>query len=149
MELPTEADTRTELAKWESEEAKARSVNNTVRVSECRAKAEQMTRQLARLAALPAGKAYPLRVTVAQLGGALWVFTAGELYQYFQRTLRERFPNFAVVVATLTNDWQPGYLPSAQSYGYGIYQEIITAVAPGTLEALTETVCREVKRLVE
>jgi hypothetical protein len=88
-------------------------------------------------------------VTVAQLGGALWVFTAGELYQYFQRTLRERFPNFAVVVATLTNDWQPGYLPSAQSYGYGIYQEIITAVAPGTLEALTETVCREVKRLVE
>ena len=149
LELPTEADTRAELAKWEAEEAKARAVNIPARVSECRAKAEQMTRQLARLAALPAGKAYPLRVTVARLGDALWVFTAGELYQQFQIALRERFPQFAVVVCTLTNDWQPGYLPAAASYGYGIYQEIIAAVAPGTLEALTETVCREIGGMVK
>jgi hypothetical protein len=146
MELPTEAQTRAELAKWEAEEAKARSANDTARVSECRAKAEQMTRQLARLAALPAGRAYPLKVSVARLGDALWVFTAGELYQQFQVALRERFPQFAVVVATLTNDWQPGYLPAASSYGYGIYQEIIAAVSPGSLEALTETVCREIDR---
>lgn len=52
-------------------------------------------------------------------------------------------------MCTLTNDWQPGYLPAASSYGYGIYQEIIAATAPGTLEALTESVCREIKQLVK
>ena len=55
---------------------------------------------------------------------------------------------FAGVVCTLTNDWQPGYLPAASNYGYGIYQEIITAAAPGTLEALKESVWSEIGELV-
>ena len=76
-----------------------------------------MTRQLARLASLPPGRAFPLPVRVSRFGGALWVFTAGELYQHFQTTLRARFPDHALVVATLTNDWQPGYIPAAGSYG--------------------------------
>lgn len=148
MELPTEAETRAELAKWEAEEATARAANDTARVSECRARSEQMSRQLTRLAALPPGKAYPLQVSLSRLGDALWVFVPGELYQEFQLEVRERFPRFAVVVATLTNDWQPGYLPAASSYGYGIYQDVIAAVSPGSLEALTETVCREIAAMV-
>jgi hypothetical protein len=148
MELPTEAETREALAKWEAEEATARKANDTKRVSECRARAEQMTRQLTRLAALPPGKGYPFRVSVTRLGSALWVFVPGELYQEFQITLRKRFPQFAVVIATLTNDWQPGYLPSAASYGYGIYQDVIAAVSPGSLEALIESVGREIESIV-
>ena len=147
MELPTEAETRAALAKWEAEEATARAANDTKKVSECRARSEQMTRQLTRLAALPEGKGYPLRVSVSRLGSALWVFVPGELYQEFQLAIRKRFPKFAVVIATLTNDWQPGYIPSAASYGYGIYQEIIAAVSPGCLEALIETVGREIEQL--
>ncbi|MCE9567567.1 MAG: neutral/alkaline non-lysosomal ceramidase N-terminal domain-containing protein [Planctomycetes bacterium] len=147
MELPTEAETRAALAKWEAEEANARAANDTKKVSECRARSEQMTRQLTRLAALPAGKGYPLRVSVSRLGSALWVFVPGELYQEFQIEIRKRFTQFAVVIATLTNDWQPGYIPSAESYGYGIYQEIIAAVSPGCLEALIETVGREIEQL--
>ena len=77
------------------------------------------------------------------------MFTAGELYQHFQTTIRSRFPRYAIVVATLTNDWQPGYIPAAGSYGKGIYQEIIAAVAPGSLEALTEAACGEIRALVE
>jgi len=148
MELPTEAETRAELARWESEEAIARAANDTKKVSDCRARAEQMTRQLTRLAALPVGKGYPFRVSVSRFGSALWVFVPGELYQEFQLALRKRFPQFAVVIATLTNDWQPGYLPSAESYGYGIYQEIISAVSPGCLETLIESTCREIERIV-
>jgi hypothetical protein len=148
LDLPTEGETRAALTKWEADEATARAANDTARVSECRAKAEQMTRQLARLAALHPGNSYPLKVSVTRIGGALWVFTAGELYQYFQRTLRERFPDHAIVVATLTNDWQPGYLPTAASYGYGIYQDTISAVTPGSLEALTEMTCREIAGLL-
>jgi hypothetical protein len=147
LELPTEDATRAELASWEKEEAAARAAGDVARVSECRARAEQMTRQLARLASLPAGTAYPLPVRLTRIGGAVWVFTAGELYQHFQTTVRARFPGLAVVVATLTNDWQPGYLPAARAYGHGIYQDVIAAVAQGSLEALTETVCREIGSL--
>jgi hypothetical protein len=145
LELPTAEATRAELAKWELEEVAARMANNTARVSECRARVEQMTRQLARLASLPPGRAYPLPMSISQLGGAIWVFTPAELYQSFQMTLRKDFPDSAVMVATVTNDWQPGYIPPAASYGYGIYQEIIAAVAPGSFEALTAAVIREIR----
>jgi len=30
-----------------------------------------------------------------------------------------------LIVVTVTGDWQPGYLPPASSYGYGIYQDVI------------------------
>lgn len=148
LDLPKVDTTKAELAKWEAEEARARGAKDEARVSECRARAEQMTRQLARLAAMPNGPAYPYRVGVARLGDSVWVFCPGELYQKFQTTLRERFPNVAVVIATVTNDWQPGYLPAASSYGYGIYQETIAAVAPGALETVTEVVSREIRALL-
>jgi hypothetical protein len=148
-DLPTEDVTREELARWEREEALAREQNQPERISDCRAKAEQMTRQLARLAALPEGKVYPFPVSILRIGDGLWVFTPGELYQQFQVELRRRFPNFAVVVSTVTNDWQPGYIPPATAYGYDIYQEIIAATAAGSSEALTQAVCREVEKLVD
>lgn len=149
VELPTEAETRQQMSMWEEREAKARATNDLKGVSDCRAKVEQMTRQLVRLAALPEGKAYPFPVSVTRVGHSLWVFTPGELYQQFQITLRKRFPKFAVVVSTITDDWQPGYVPPAASYGYGIYQEIIAATTPGSFESLTQGVCREIERLLE
>jgi len=136
LDLPTVEQTRADLAKWEAEDS-----------ADSRAKAEQMTRQLTRLAALHPG-AYQFRVQILRLGRSLWLFAPGELYQEFQLALRKRFPRFAVVVATITNDWQPGYLPSASSYGYGIYQDVIAAVAPGSLEVLIECVGRDVERLI-
>jgi hypothetical protein len=101
-----------------------------------------MTRQLARLNTLPAGKTYPCRVTIGQLGDSLWVLVPGELYQVFQTTLRQRFAPRPVIVATLANDWHPGYIPAASSCGYGIYQDTIAAVAPGALETLIESITR-------
>ena len=108
-----------------------------------------MTRQLARLASLPPGPAFPLDVAVWRLGGAVWVLAPGEYYQTLQTTLRARFPDTAVVVATVTNGWQPGYLPAAGSYGHGIYQEVIAAVGAGGLEAAIEAVTRAVRTMVD
>jgi hypothetical protein len=48
------------------------------------------------------------------------------------------------MIATVTGDWQPGYLPPASSYGYGIYQDVIAAVAPGAAEVLIEAIARRV-----
>jgi hypothetical protein len=66
----------------------------------------------------------------------------------FQINLRKRFSGHAVIIATLSNEWQPGYFPEASSYGYGIYQEKIATVAPGCLEVLLETVTRELKLMI-
>lgn len=148
LDMPKADATKTELAKWEAQEAAARTANDESRAADCRARAEQMTRQLARLSAMPPGPAYPYRVAVSRLGGSVWVFCPGELYQVFQVTLRERFPGVALMIATVTNDWQPGYLPAASSYGYGIYQEVIAAVAPGALETVIEAVSREVRAVL-
>jgi hypothetical protein len=141
--LPTIQETSAALEKWESVERFARTANDIERAREARAHAERMTRQLARLRALPAGRAYPYSVTVGRTGTALWVLAPGELYQVFQTTLRARFPDAAVIVATLVDDWQPGYLPTAESYGRGIYQETIAVVGPGSLERLIEAVSRQ------
>lgn len=149
LSLPTVEATQAELEKWQLEEAAAREARDEPRVSECRARAEQMTRQLTRLAALPPGSAYPYRLAVRRIGGAVWVFCPGELYQVFQTTLRARFPHVALVISTVTNDWQPGYLPPAASYDYGIYQELIATVAPGSLETVIEAVSREVRAQLE
>src|SRR5213079_2278052 len=108
------------------------------RMRDCHAHVERMNRQLARLSALPAGPTYPYRATIGRLGTARWVLVPGELYQVFQTTLRARFPDATVIVATLTDDWQPGYLPTVASYGHGIYQETIAVVASGALETLIE-----------
>jgi hypothetical protein len=148
VDIPTAEETQQELAQWQAEEEAARAADDAARVRDCRAVAEQMTRRLARLAVLPEGKTYPYPVSLLRLGGAVWVFVAGELYQSFQTALRERFPGYAVVIATLTNDWHPGYLPPAAAYGAGIYQEHIAAVAPGGLEVVTEAVRRGIERLL-
>ncbi len=114
---------------------------------DCRAQVERMIRQLNRLAQVPAGKTYPLAVHLWRWGDAFWLFVPGEHYQSLQVTLRQRFPQHPVVVTTLTNDWQPGYLPPASTYGYGIYQETIAIVAAGSAELLIESVTRRMREM--
>jgi hypothetical protein len=147
VDLPTIEETSRELAKWQSAEATAAKANDAAGVRDAHAHVERMNRQIARLTSLPGGKTYPFPVGVWRLGDALWIFAAGEQYQSFQVTLRQRFPHMAVMVSTITDDWQPGYLPLASSYGYGIYQETIAAVGPGALETLIEEVTRECRML--
>jgi len=147
-DLPTMEETKAALAKWQAAEAAAEKEQDAAGVRDAHAHVERMNRQIARLTTLPPGKSYPFPVALWRLGDSLWVFTAGEQYQLFQTELRRRFPGMAVVVTTIADDWQPGYLPTASSYGYGIYQEEIAAVGPGALEALIEAVSRELKQIV-
>ncbi len=143
-DLPTLDEARSAHAKWRAEEEEARAAGDLDRARDRRALVEQMHRQIARLTTLPAGKTFPFRIQVWRLGDALWILTPGELYQTFQTTLRSRIPNRPIVIATLTDDWQPGYLPAASSYGYGIYQDVIAALGPGSLETLIEAAAREI-----
>ncbi|MFN9721576.1 MAG: hypothetical protein ACK58L_23000 [Planctomycetota bacterium] len=142
-DLPTMEQTISERELWISEETLARSAQNESRLRDCRAQVEQRTRQLTRLNNLVPGRSYPLTLRLGRLGDAIWIFVPGELYQVFQLALRSRFSPHPVFVTTLTNDWQPGYIPPASTYGYGIYQEVIAATSPGCLETMIETIARQ------
>lgn len=146
-DLPTIEQTLAERERWQREEEQARTSGDKIRIRDCRANVEQMTRQLRRLESLPAGKGYPLQVVLARLGDVLWVFAPGELYQLFQTAVRQRLAPRPVVVSTLTNDWQPGYLPDAGSYGKGIYQDTISPLAAGSLETLLQDVAERLATL--
>ena len=148
LDLPTLEQTIAEREHWLAEEATARDANDEGRVRDARAQVEQRTRQLTRLKNLVPGRSYPLTLRLGFLGDAIWVFVPGELYQVFQIALRERFATHPVFVTTLTNDWQPGYIPPASTYGYEIYQEVIAATAPGCLELLIESISRRLMILL-
>ena len=147
-DLPSLDETKVAHVQWQQEEEKARAAGDMPKARDCRALVEQANRQITRLSVLPAGKVFPYRVTITRFGDAVWIMVPGELYQMFQITLRLRFPTHPVIVATLTGDWVPGYVPPAWSYGYGIYQDNIAAVGAGSLELLIEAIAREIRTLI-
>lgn len=146
-DLPTLEETKSAHQNWTAVEAKARAAGDDQKARDCRALVEQMNRRIHRLSSIPAGRVFPYRVHLWRLGDAIWVLVPGELYQTFQVTLRERCAGHPVIVATLTGDWQPGYVPPASGYGYGIYQEAIACVGAGALEMLIEAIAREIPSL--
>jgi hypothetical protein len=147
-DLPTLDETQAALHHWSAEEEHARAGGNAAKIRDCRAMVEQLTRRLHRLQSIPPGKVFPYRVNLWALGDAFWVLVPGELYQAFQIALRQQYPDHPIVVITLTDDWQPGYVPAASAYGHGIYQETIACVAPGSLEMLIDAVSREMKQMM-
>jgi hypothetical protein len=145
-DLPKLAATRTERDRLVADERAAQGRGDDTAARDLHARVEQADRQIMRLEALPPGDAFPLSAAAWQLGDAIWLFVAGEHYSVLQTKLRERFPDVPLLVATITDGWQPGYLPTAQTYGKGIYQEIISMVAPGSLERVIEELGAQVER---
>jgi hypothetical protein len=143
-ELGSPEQTEAERLRWLAEEEAAHRAGDADRARDCRALAERMTRRLVRLRGLPPGETFPLPVALWQVGEALWLAVEGEHYQLLQRSLRERFGGVPVVVMTLANGSRPAYLPPADAYGKGIYQESIAVLAPGCLERLIEEIGRQV-----
>ncbi len=145
-DLPSIEETREQLIKWNELENAASDKKDDEQRAYCRAMVEQMQRQVWRQATLPKGKCFPLNMQMLCCGTARWLFVPGEHYQVLQTTLRKRFPNEAWIIATICNGWQPGYVPPAGKYGYGIYQEQIAIVAAGSAEIVIESVSRSVSR---
>lgn len=146
--LPTRADTEEQLADWQSAEQAAHAAGDSAQARDCRAQAERMQRQLARIASLPTGDRVPLAASLWQLGDAFWVMLAGEHYNLLQRALRERFASNPLIITTVTDGWLPGYVPTAETYGRGIYQESIAIAAPGSLEQVIDTIGARIAALV-
>jgi hypothetical protein len=144
-EIPTLERTLADRAHWQAEEEKARQGGDLGTARDCLAMRERMDRWLTRLKVLPPGKMFPLPVTLWQSGSAIWVAVEAEHYQQLQRALRERFAGVPILVATVANGSRATYLPPAEVYGKGIYQESIAVLAPGSLEQLIEAVTRQIQ----
>ena len=136
--------TEAEQARWLAEEEAARQTGDLDRARDCRALAERMTRRLVRLRDLPPGENFPFPVVLWQMGDAFWLAVEGEHYQVLQSGLRERFPDTPILVMTLANGSRPAYLPPAEAYGKGLYQESIAVLAPGCLEQLSEAIRQQI-----
>jgi hypothetical protein len=139
-DLPSLGEAQRQLQHWQQAEAQAALAGDNGLAVDCRARAEQMTRQIWRQQSLPAGHGFPLPFTLARLGDAFWLFVPGEHYQSLQTALRARFPQHTWIVSTITGGWQPGYIPPAGKFGRGIYQADISVVASGSAELLLEAI---------
>ena len=135
---PTAEQVTVELAEWETKDT-----------SDARAMAERKRRLLHRLKQLPPGDEFPLESIVLKIGGAVWVILQGEFYSILQITLRARFPETPLVIATIASHWGASYLPPRELYGKGIYQETIAITAPGSLETVIETVGKKIEALLQ
>jgi hypothetical protein len=145
--MPDLDETRAQLAHWQREEQAARATSDGAKAADARAMVERMNRWLTRLGSLPEGDRFPLPVTLLRTGDAWWLAVEGEPYNLLQRSLRERFPKTPIVVLVLANGSRSWYLPTAETYGKGIYQESMANLAPGCLEKLIDAVGREIERM--
>ncbi len=137
---PTPGEVEADLLQFQAEENAARVAGDVPRASQCRAMAERKRRLLHRLSQLPPGDAFPLQAVLWRMGDAFWLGVQGESYSLLQTELRHRFPGTPIVVASIAADWGASYLPSAEVYETGIYQETIAVVAAGSLEQLIQSV---------
>jgi hypothetical protein len=106
--------------------------------------AERKRRLLHRLSQLPGGDAFPLQVVLWHIGDAFWLGVQGESYSFLQTELRQRFPGIPIIVASIAADWGASYLPPAEVYDTGIYQESIAVVAARSLEQLIESIATRI-----
>lgn len=138
-DLPRVESIRAELENWSAKEKAAQGAGDQAAYRDAHAMVERQRRLMARISQLPAGKTFPLPVTLGRLGDASFVFVEGEHYQYLQQALR-RDAGGPVFVMTLTNGWRCSYLPTEDAYGKGIYQEQVSVLAKGSLEELARRV---------
>jgi hypothetical protein len=145
-DLPMLEESREELERLVADESAANKSGDLEAARRLRPRIEQMTRQVMRLTSMPPGDGFPLAVTLVQLGDACWLTLAAEHYSDLQIQLRRRFPDRRILIATITDGWQPGYLPRRDAYGKGIYQESIAMVAAGELERVIQEVGDQIAR---
>lgn len=133
---------------WEAKYQAAVDADEQQKAADARAMVERATRRLVRVAHLPAGETFPYQACLWRMGNAIWVPLNGEHYNVLQTELRQRFPEQTLIVGTLVNGSDVWYLPDADSYGKGLYQEEASILARGSLEKLIEALTSSINELL-
>lgn len=147
-DLPDRRTVADQLSHWQQREQELRRSGDTVGAAEARAQAERARRMLTRLENLGDGSTFQLNAHIWRLGEAVWVALNGEYYNVLQRRLRAAFSASPIWVLTLVNGSDIWYVPDANSYGKGIYQERTSIVEKGSLEKIIEELEKNISELL-
>jgi hypothetical protein len=147
-DLPSKAELEQEELQFRAEEQSAIEQGDSERARDARAMIERTTRRMIRIAPLPAGDFYPYTILLWRMGDAIWIALDGEHYNWLQQVLRARFPQFTLIIGTLANGSKSWYLPTKDNYGLGLYQEEVSVLAEGCLEAVVEWTTIEIQKFV-
>ena len=147
-DLPSQADLVSEEAQFRVEEQDAIKRGDPEQARNARAMIERTTRRMIRIAPLPPGEFYAYPIRVWRIGDAVWIALDGEHYNMLQRVLRERFPSLTLIIGTLANGSKVWYLPDSASYGLGLYEEEVSVLAQGCLEAVLAAATTSIQKLV-
>ena len=147
-DMPQREELLEDQRRFQAEEQAALATGNSERAREARALVERATRRLVRVEHLPEGDVISYRAELWRVGDALWIPLDGEHYNILQRILRERFPGHTLIIGTLANGSNVWYLPNADSYGKGLYQEEASVLARGSLEKLTDALIATIHQLI-
>jgi Neutral/alkaline non-lysosomal ceramidase, N-terminal len=148
-DLPRRDELLAERCRWEKEERNANDANDLDRAREARAMVERATRRLVRVEHLSDDNVFRYRAELWRMGDAIWIPLNGEHYNVLQRELRERFPQYTLILGTLANGSDVWYLPDAESYGKGLYQEEASILARGSLELLAAALTSSIQDLIQ
>ena len=148
-ELPSRADLEQEELQHRAEEQEAIAKGDAEEIRNAHAMVERTTRRLIRFAPLPPGESYPYPVIAWRIGDAVWLALDGEHYNILQRTLRARFPKVPLIIGTIANGSTVWYLPESTSYGLGLYEEEVSVLAQGCLEAVIDAATNVIQKLIE
>ena len=146
-DLPNRDSLLAEDTKWRAIEEEALASDDGARAREARAMVERARRRLTRVAHIPEGTEYPYPLRLWRIGDAIWVALDGEHYNILQKRLRERYPDVPLVIGTLANGSNVWYVPDAESYGKGLYQEEGSILRQGALEMLIDALGQEIEAL--
>jgi len=147
-DLPDRDELLAEQQAWQAKQQAANEAGDASGAADCRAMVERATRRLVRVGHLPQGDTFPYQVRIWRMGNVIWVPLNGEHYNVLQTELRRRFPDLTLVIATIVNGSEVWYLPDANSYGKGLYQEEASILARGSLELLIEALTGTIRQLV-
>ena len=147
-DLPRHDDLQREAAEWKARETTASDAGDTAAARDARAMLERMTRRLVRVAHLDEGDFYSYPIRLWKMGDAIWVALDGEHYNVLQRNLRKHFAGTPLIIGTLANGSNVWYLPDADSYGKGLYQEEASILAKGSLEKLEAALIDQIEQLL-
>lgn len=147
-DLPDRDQLLADQTYWQAKHQAALDAGQEQKASDARAMVERATRRLVRVAHLPAGETFTYQACLWRMGNAIWVPLNGEHYNVLQTELRRRFPQQTLIVGTLVNGSDVWYLPDADSYGKGLYQEEASILARGSLEKLIEALTASITELL-
>lgn len=146
-DLPRRDELLEEQRKWQHEYDLALSADDAIATRDARAMTERATRRLIRVAHLPDAPTITYNVPLWKMGNAIWISLNGEHYNLLQTELRERFPNYTLVIGTIANGSNVWYLPDSDSFGKGLYQEEASILGQGSLEKLIEALDNAIREL--